>query len=210
MGNGVVEEGTTVAPGDGHLLMAAACRHWQHVWLTQAYASLCCWLLQEFAKYERRVQLQHAAATFDPRRFSLLFWPRFSAASPAAPAVAGTHQRHQQRDAEVGGYSSTSASTRPRRYIGFSSDSRSYSGFAAADPKKPKPKTCLGLPVLPVNHPFMAAWSVLMLLVDMVYTAILLPLMFAFDLLHPNQDAFWLSVAMGCLYFADMLLVLHR
>jgi hypothetical protein len=56
----------------------------------------------------------------------------------------------------------------------------------------------------------MAAWSALMLLADMSYTALLLPLMFAFGWMHPNFPAYWLSVAMGFLFLADMAVVMHR
>jgi hypothetical protein len=57
----------------------------------------------------------------------------------------------------------------------------------------------------------MAAWSALMLLVDMSYTAVLLPLMFAFGLLHPGSGQYyWLSVAVGFLFLADLVVVLHR
>jgi hypothetical protein len=56
----------------------------------------------------------------------------------------------------------------------------------------------------------MAAWSALMLLADMSYTAVLLPLMFAFGWMHPSYSAYWLSVAMGFLFLADMAVVMHR
>jgi hypothetical protein len=56
----------------------------------------------------------------------------------------------------------------------------------------------------------MAAWSALMLLVDMSYTAVLLPLMFAFGLMHPGVRVYWLSVVAGFLFLADMVVVMHR
>jgi hypothetical protein len=49
-----------------------------------------------------------------------------------------------------------------------------------------------------------------MVVLDMVYPAILLPLLFAFDELRPCRPTFWLHVAVGFIYAADMLVVLHR
>lgn len=49
-----------------------------------------------------------------------------------------------------------------------------------------------------------------MVVLDMVYPAILLPLLFAFDELRPSRPTFWLHVAVGFVYAADMLVVLHR
>jgi hypothetical protein len=49
-----------------------------------------------------------------------------------------------------------------------------------------------------------------MVVLDMVYPAILLPLLFAFDELRPSRPTFWLHVAVGFIYAADMLVVLHR
>eukprot|EP00879_Flechtneria_rotunda_P013822 GHRR01014435.1.p1 GENE.GHRR01014435.1~~GHRR01014435.1.p1 ORF type:complete len:288 (+),score=62.21 GHRR01014435.1:1120-1983(+) len=72
------------------------------------------------------------------------------------------------------------------------------------------PKSFLGLTVVPVTHPFMAAWSMLMLTIDMTYTAVLLPLLFAFNLLNPTHWSYWLSVAVGFMFLADLLVVLHR
>jgi Tfp pilus assembly protein PilV len=95
----------------------------------------------------------------------------------------------------------------PSRYIGFN---RSLQRSGSVSRKTPKPRTLLGLPVLPVSHPAMAAWSVLMLLLDMSYTAVLLPLMFAFGMMRPSFRAYWLSVAMGFLFLADMVMVMHR
>lgn len=87
---------------------------------------------------------------------------------------------------------------------------RAQSGLRVAKIDKSTARSWFGLPMLPVNHPFMVAWSLLMLLVDMTYTAVMLPLMFAFDLLHPWQQQYWVSVTVGCLYFLDVFVVLHR
>lgn len=65
------------------------------------------------------------------------------------------------------------------------------------------------LPILPPTHIFIAAWSALMLLLDLTYTAILLPLAFAFDLYdYPPYLA--ASVTIGFLFTIDMGVMLHR
>ncbi|KAI8467131.1 MAG: hypothetical protein J3K34DRAFT_44594 [Monoraphidium minutum] len=67
----------------------------------------------------------------------------------------------------------------------------------------------LALPVLPPTHPFIVAWSTAMLLLDLTYTAILLPLAFAFGL---NARPGWLagSLGLGFLFTLDMGVMLHR
>eukprot|EP00878_Enallax_costatus_P030002 GHUV01032589.1.p1 GENE.GHUV01032589.1~~GHUV01032589.1.p1 ORF type:complete len:268 (+),score=52.34 GHUV01032589.1:208-1011(+) len=87
---------------------------------------------------------------------------------------------------------------------------RAQSGLRVAKVGKSTARSWFGLPMLPVNHPLMVAWSVLVLLIDLTYTAVMLPLMFAFDLLHPWQGQYWVSVTVGCLYCLDVFVVLHR
>lgn len=67
----------------------------------------------------------------------------------------------------------------------------------------------LGLPMLAPTHPFVAGWSVALLLLDLTYTAILLPLAFGFRL---NKEPGWLelSIVVGMLFTVDMLVMLHR
>jgi hypothetical protein len=67
----------------------------------------------------------------------------------------------------------------------------------------------LGLPIVPPTHSFIVAWSALTLFLDLTYTAILLPLAFAFGL---NQDKAMatVSLTLGFLFTADMGVMLHR
>eukprot|EP00879_Flechtneria_rotunda_P024919 GHRR01026446.1.p1 GENE.GHRR01026446.1~~GHRR01026446.1.p1 ORF type:complete len:369 (+),score=61.91 GHRR01026446.1:826-1932(+) len=87
---------------------------------------------------------------------------------------------------------------------------KSFAGSSRCLVNVKPPKSFLGLTVVPVTHPFMAAWSMLMLTIDMTYTAVLLPLLFAFNLLNPTHWSYWLSVAVGFMFLADLLVVLHR
>jgi hypothetical protein len=64
--------------------------------------------------------------------------------------------------------------------------------------------------MLPATHKLMLAWAVLMLTTDLVYTAILLPLFVAFDLNVYGRSCFWVSIVVGWLFVADLLVVLHR
>jgi hypothetical protein len=50
----------------------------------------------------------------------------------------------------------------------------------------------------------------MMIVIDMSYTAVLLPLMFAFGRLDPESPTYWLNVTVGFLFLADMAAVLHR
>eukprot|EP00883_Tetradesmus_obliquus_P016049 jgi/Sobl393_1/9225/SZX75791.1 len=154
---------------------------------------------QEFSYYERRSQLRQAARSFDPRPLSMLFRADQPPPPPPAAAAATTHTAATAAAAPAG--------PKPRRYVGFSRTLR-RSGSSAR--KTPKPHSWLGLPVLPVSHPAMAAWSALMLLLDMSYTAVLLPLLFAFGRMHPGAGVYWLSVGVGFLFLADMVVVMHR
>lgn len=66
-----------------------------------------------------------------------------------------------------------------------------------------------GLPMLAPTHPFIAGWSTALLLLDLTYTAILLPLAFGFRL---NKEPGWLELSMvvGLLFTVDMIVMLHR
>ena len=79
-------------------------------------------------------------------------------------------------------------------------------------PLNPSPKTLswMCLPMLPATHKVMLAWAVLMLVTDLVYTAILLPLFVAFELNSYGHSCFWVSIVVGWLFVADFLVVLHR
>ena len=63
--------------------------------------------------------------------------------------------------------------------------------------------------MLAPTHPFIAGWSSALLLLDLTYTAVLLPLAFGFRL---NKEHGWLelSILVGLLFSLDMLVVLHR
>jgi hypothetical protein len=67
----------------------------------------------------------------------------------------------------------------------------------------------LRLPVLPPTHPLIVAWGAAMLLADLTYTAILLPLAFAFGL-HAVPAYRAASVTLGLMFTADMAVMLHR
>ncbi|GBF97890.1 voltage-gated potassium channel [Raphidocelis subcapitata] len=67
----------------------------------------------------------------------------------------------------------------------------------------------LGLPVLPPTHPFIVGWGAALLLLDLTYTAVLLPLAFAFS---AYSDPQWLafSLFVGILFTLDLVVMLHR
>jgi hypothetical protein len=47
--------------------------------------------------------------------------------------------------------------------------------------------------MLPATHKFMLGWAVVMLAVDIIYTAILLPIVAAFEFNQPGEPMFWVS-----------------
>jgi hypothetical protein len=64
--------------------------------------------------------------------------------------------------------------------------------------------------MLPATHNFMLGWAIFMLVIDLTYTAVFLPLLEAFESNRPGKPLFWFSITMGFLFVMDMLVVLHR
>jgi hypothetical protein len=72
------------------------------------------------------------------------------------------------------------------------------SGKGASSCTRTRAKGLFGIPMLPATHNFMLVWAVLMLAVDILYTAILLPIVAAFEFNQPGEPMFWVSAWADC------------